>query len=328
MPVVSVITPFHRVTPYLRPMVASVLAQTMGDLELLLVDNGTGTGLSTLGELAGDPRIRLLSSPANEGASLARNRAVAEARGDYIAVLDYDDLARPARLEQQVACLRADPQLGLVSSQVESIDGTGQGVGREFALQPGRAQYDFSGYSMPAPISSYTGRRGVFARYPFRAIFDFAEDYDFLSRAAEAWPLGAVPGVLLEYRVHDGQTTRLGNCTQVLLASYVRLLTARRRAGRPEALPELMGELRRGRLEPPPLAATYADFARRCLAEHFPLLAVYHARKLLSVRRDRSALGTALGVLAGALRQEPRAAVTLTRMFFTGPLRTHGLRPG
>jgi glycosyltransferase involved in cell wall biosynthesis len=327
MPLVSVIMPFHRVTPHLRPAVDSVLAQTLADHELLLVDNGTGAGLSALGEAGRDPRVRLIALPENQGAGVARNAAFAQARGEFVAFLDYDDLARPARLEKQVALLRAQPRVGLVASRVEAIDAAGAVVGPEFALFDGRDQYEFSQYTMPAPISAYTVRREIGERFPFRPGMELAEDYDFLSRAAETWELAAVPEVLLAYRSYAGQTTRERQPAQVLAASLVRLLTARRRSGRAEDWPALRAEFQTWLQTPSPPAVTYAAFARRCLAEQFFRLAVYHARKLVSVRRQPVALLRASRLFAAAWRAAPADRRFLAVLFFGGPLRAHGIKP-
>lgn len=327
MPVVSVLMPFHRVTPHLWPAVQSILGQTLDRLELILVDNGTGAGLAPLEADGRDPRIRLVSLPENAGIAAGRNAAFAQSRGEFIALLDYDDIALPARLAKQVSLLRAEPSLGLVSCLADRIDGQGTVTGREFALLGEREQKVFSNYSMPAPAPSFTGRRELFERFPFRPELDLADDYDFVSRVAEVCAIRAVPETLLHYRHHDRQATQTRVADQCFGASVVRLLTARRRSGRAENFAQLRAALSSWFAAPPPRAVSYAHFARLCLQEKFPLLAVYHARRLLSVQRDPGAIAAALGIASRALRLAPRESGLLARMFFTGPLRTHGLRP-
>lgn len=327
MPAVSVLMAFHRVTPFLRPAVRSVLDQSLRDLELVLVDNGTGQGLAALGEEGADPRIRLIRHETNLGITAAHNAAVAASRGEFIALLDYDDLALPTRLEKQLAALRADPRLGLVGCHALSIDATGAVTGPQFTLAGAEEQKIFSAYTMPAVTPGYTGRREVFARWPYRAEFPFAGDYDLLARAAEHWTVRALPEVLLHYRVHGAQTTATGNASQVLSACMIRLLTARRRAGRPEDLPGLAAELHAWLASPPPAAAAYAFFAERCRREGFPLLAVFHARRVLSLRRTPRTVTQAVGIVGTALAAAPAESVRLLRMAATGPVRAHGLRP-
>jgi GT2 family glycosyltransferase len=327
MPAVSVLMVFHRKTPFLRPAVQSMLDQTFRDFELLLVDNGTGCGLGLLGAEGRDPRIRLITLPANLGISAGRNAALAEARGEFVALLDDDDIALPTRLEKQVALLRSDAHLGLVSSRADRIDEEGQVVGREFALLEERSQLVFSNYTMPAPAPSYTGRREWFERFPFRPAFDHAEDFDFVARVAEVSAVRGAPEILLHYRQHAGQVTRTHAAEQIRRACAVRLITARRRHGRPENLPDALARIADGGGPMPPLVEVYADFAHQCLREGFPLLAVYHARKMVAVRRDGPTVLRALRLLAVALFRARGEAGTVLRMFLTGPLRTHDLHP-
>lgn len=326
MPVVSVIMAFHRVTPHLRPAVRSILNQTFSDWELMLVDNGTGLGLAALGDEGRDPRIRLLSLPTNEGIAAAHNLALARSTGELIALMDYDDVALQRRFERQVAEFRAEPTLGLLFTHALAIDEEGRVIEPQFSLTTERELRVFSAYSMPATPPTLMARREVFTAVLMRLEFWVAPDYDLFSRAVELWPARTLPEVLFHYRRHEGQTTVVDQSLQVQNASRVRLLTARRRSGRPETTGTLAAEFSSWRERPPASAVTYAEFARRSIDERFPLLAVYFARRLLSVRRDFSALTTAATVLIRALGQNPGDAVTLLRMFFTGPLRTHRLR--
>lgn len=327
VPVASVIMAFHRVTPFLRPAVCGVLDQTMPDLELILTDNGTGAGLAPLGEDGRDPRIRLITHPSNLGIAGAHNAAIAQARGEFVAFSDYDDVSLPTRLEKQIAALRAAPELALVSSCAETIDEDGAVVGREFALVHAEDQRVFTGYTVPAPSPSYTGRSDVFRRFLFRSEFPVAGDYDFLARVADRERIAGVPEVLFQYRQHAGQSTWQHRASQILSASIIRLITSRRRNGRPEGLTDLAGQLRGWMIEPPAPMEIYRHFAMRCLAEDFPLLAVYHGRKMLSESRDSRAYRTACSVFVRALRAAPVRSPELIRMILTGPLRTHGLRP-
>ena len=327
MPAVSVLMVFHRTTPFLRPAVQSILTQTFRDFELLLVDNGTGCGLGLLGEQVRDPRIQLITLPVNLGISAGRNAALAKARGEFVALLDDDDIALPIRLEKQVALLRSDPRLGLVSSRADRIDEQGRVTGREFSLLDERSQMVFNNYTMPAPASSYTGRREWFERFPFRGDFDHAEDFDFVARVAEVSALRGAPEILLHYRQHAGQVTRTQAALQIRRACAIRLITARRRHGRPENLPDALARIASGGGPMPPLVEVYADFAHQCLREGFPLLAVYHARKMVAVRRDGPTVLRALRLVAAALPRARGEAATLLRMFLTGPLRTHDLHP-
>lgn len=104
-PAVSVLMPAFRATATLAGSVASVQAQTRGDWELLLIEDGSGDGTRALALAlaATDRRIRVIALPVNGGAARARNAGLAQARGRYIAFLDADDLWLPTKLEQHLA---------------------------------------------------------------------------------------------------------------------------------------------------------------------------------------------------------------------------------
>jgi glycosyltransferase involved in cell wall biosynthesis len=111
---------------FLEAAVDSILQQEFRDLELILVDDGTGHDAIFRALASRDPRIRIVVNPANLGTAAAANRGIDIARGDIIVRLDADDIAEPTRVGRQVAALADDPQLGLVGSAVTLMDEAGQ----------------------------------------------------------------------------------------------------------------------------------------------------------------------------------------------------------
>ena len=104
-PRVSVILPAYNAAAHLRRAVDSALAQTMADLEIVIVDDAsTDATLEIAGRIAArDSRVRVLHNERNSGPSVSRNRAIAAARGEWIAILDADDSWFPERLERMLA---------------------------------------------------------------------------------------------------------------------------------------------------------------------------------------------------------------------------------
>lgn len=323
MPVVSVVMIFHRVTPFLPLALRSVLEQTFRDLELVLVDNGTGVDIRTL---TADPRVRCVALPENRGIAAGNNAGFAGAKGEFLALLDSDDIALPRRLERQVAALRGDPKLGLVSSRAEQIDANGTVIGNEFALLEADAQRTFTAYSNPAPAPSFTGRTELFHRFAWRPEVGIAADYDFFSRAAEVVAMRGLPEVLMQYRCHPGQVTSSRQNEQALSACVARWLTARRRAGRGEDFDATIARVRGWAAAPRSLEEIYRQFSRWCLDDDLPRLAVYHARKMVSARASSANVALAMKTFGRALRAERRDRASLVRLFFRGPLRAHGLQ--
>ncbi len=110
MPQVSVVIPVHNREALIDRAVDSVLAQTHGDFELLVVDDASTDGtVARLLARVPDPRLRLLRHEVNRGAAAARNTAIKAARGEFIAFLDSDDEWLPEKLERQLACMAAAP---------------------------------------------------------------------------------------------------------------------------------------------------------------------------------------------------------------------------
>lgn len=319
---------FHRVTPFLETAVRSILGQTWDDFEFIIVDNGTGTGLSALGEARHDPRLRLLSFATNRGVPAAVNAACAEAAGEFVALMDSDDVALPERFARQLAVLRAEPDLALLATHALVVDAAGAVLRPQFTLAAGDQQRTYTRYSLPITNPSVMGRRAIFRAFPWREEFMVGSDYDFFARVIERHPCRALPEVLLHYRRHAGQITVSRFNEMVLGATLVRMVTARRRAGRPERLAELVRDLPGWSAQSAPAASvTYAYFAGQALAEGFPLLAVFLGRRHFSKCRTPAGLARATAVLGRALAQAPGEAAMLVRMFLTGPLRAHDLRP-
>ena len=107
-PLVSVVIPVYNRRTMLIEAVESVLKQTLGDLEVIIVDDGSAEAV-TVSPAPGDPRITVLRQE-NKGVSAARNLGVARARGAYIAFLDSDDLWLPEKLKRQTAFFAAHPE--------------------------------------------------------------------------------------------------------------------------------------------------------------------------------------------------------------------------
>jgi glycosyltransferase involved in cell wall biosynthesis len=118
-PQVSVIVIFLNAQRFIEEAVESVLAQTHEDWELLLVDDGSTDGSNAVAlryQAGGHGRVRYLHHPghANLGMSASRNLGLRSARGQYVALLDADDVWRPHKLARQVAILTAEPRAAMV----------------------------------------------------------------------------------------------------------------------------------------------------------------------------------------------------------------------
>src|SRR5437868_6754219 len=110
-PRISINTPVYNGEKFIARAVQSVLAQTYGDFELVVVNDGSKDSTAQILNSFTDPRIRVIHQEQNQGISRTRNHALRSSRGDYVAVLDADDIARPHRLQAQLEALTQDPRL-------------------------------------------------------------------------------------------------------------------------------------------------------------------------------------------------------------------------
>lgn len=119
---VSAIVPTYNRARQLPRAIDSALAQTHPDIEMLVVDDGSTDGTPEMlrARYGGDTRVRVFRQE-NRGVSAARNRGIAEARGDFVAFLDSDDVWKPWKISLQLACLDRLPQCGMVFTEIEAI---------------------------------------------------------------------------------------------------------------------------------------------------------------------------------------------------------------
>jgi len=137
MPTVSIITPVYNAEKTIRETIASVLAQTFTDFELILIDDGSTDDSLSIMQRFSDPRIQLFTFP-NAGPQKSRNRGIDKATGQYLAFIDADDLWSTDKLECQVNALRETPQAAVAYSWTDVINEQSQ------VIHPGRYQ-DFEG---------------------------------------------------------------------------------------------------------------------------------------------------------------------------------------
>ena len=116
MPAVTVVMSVYNGEKYIAAAIDSMLAQTLTDFELLIVDDGSQDSTAQIARAyqERDSRVRFFQLARNMGLAAARNHAIAEATGEYITLMDGDDISLSERLERQVDFLRANPQIGVV----------------------------------------------------------------------------------------------------------------------------------------------------------------------------------------------------------------------
>ncbi len=129
MPTISVIMPVYNVEAFVADAVRSVLKQTFGDFELLVIDDCSPDRSVEICEAFNDPRIRVIRHSKNRGLAGARNTGIRHARGKLLAFLDSDDFWHPEKLAIQVAHLAERPEVGVSFSRSAFVDEQGHDMG-------------------------------------------------------------------------------------------------------------------------------------------------------------------------------------------------------
>lgn len=121
IPRVSVLMSVYNGARYLREAVDSILGQSFGDFEFIIVDDGSSDETPAILDSYADPRIVRLHNETNIGLTRSLNKGLAAARGEYVARQDADDISLPERLAKQVAYLDTHPQIALVGSAYREV---------------------------------------------------------------------------------------------------------------------------------------------------------------------------------------------------------------
>ena len=220
LPRVSVVMPVFNAAACLEVTLATVQAQTLGNWELVAVDDGsTDSSAQILAAAAArDPRIRL-HSQANAGVAISRNRGVGWSRAPLIAFLDADDLWHPEKLARHVAQFEAQADLGLAFARVAflSPDGEPTGVIASWPRLPLRPA-DLLAENPTTTTSNWVLRRVVFeAIGGFVPEMNYSEDLEWLVRLAcrGQWRIAPLDTVLTYYRTSaDGLSASLERMDQ------------------------------------------------------------------------------------------------------------------
>lgn len=218
MPDVSVILPVWNAAPTVARAVASICAQTLTDWELIVVDDGSTDGTREIlhGLARGEPRMRLIEQP-HAGVAAAANRAMAAARGEFVARMDADDEAFPERLAEQAAWLAAPENraVGVVGSRVEFGGDRAANAGYALHVDWVNALVTPEAIALErfveAPVvnPSVMFRRELLARHGGYREGDFPEDYELWLRWLDAGVrMAKVPRVLLRWNDSPGRLTR------------------------------------------------------------------------------------------------------------------------
>jgi glycosyltransferase involved in cell wall biosynthesis len=222
VPAVSMLMSVRDGAPWVSEAVASVLAQTAPDLELIVVDDGSTDATPELLAACADPRLRVERRPAR-GLTRALNRALGLARAPLVARLDADDVAMPERIARQRAFLDAHPDVGLVGTGAREVDPDGREVGIVRPPEDDAAIRRALIRANPFVHSSVMMRRSVVERVGgYDDALPVAQDYDLWMRMSRVTRLANLPAPLVVRRLVPGRVSAARDTERLSTEARVR----------------------------------------------------------------------------------------------------------
>jgi hypothetical protein len=211
-PLVSVILPVRNGGGDLPKAIDTVLAQTLADIELIVINDGSTDDTAAELDRQRDPRVRVVHQ-ANAGLAASLNRGISFARGRYVARQDHDDWARPTRLEKQTAFMEANPDCALVGTRADIwVGDRPTGRAHDHPADDAALRFELM-FDNPFVHSSIMMRASA-----LRAVGGYAtdparqppEDYELWSRLMRRHRVANLPERLTVYREVPGSLCRTG----------------------------------------------------------------------------------------------------------------------
>ena len=208
-PAITVVVPAYNAADTVVETIQGVLRQTMEDLEVVVVDDGSGDDTAARVEAIADPRLRLLRQE-NGGAAAARNAGIRQARGRWVAFLDSDDVWLPHKLEVQLAVLESNPGVSAVQSGAYFVDDRLRPLEVRRCVQPDDSLLTFLRFqNLPNAASTWVIERDALERIGmFDTSLAILEDWDISIKAARHCNPISIEEPLSLYRVHPGNRSR------------------------------------------------------------------------------------------------------------------------
>jgi glycosyltransferase involved in cell wall biosynthesis len=204
-PLVSVVIPAYNAARTLEATVASALAQTVQDLEIVIVNDGSRDDTLAVARSLSDPRIHVVDQP-NGGAAAARNTGLQAASGRYVALLDADDLWLPDKLERQLRVLETELEVQAVQCGAYFVNDAMEVISVQPCTDTGRSFEETLLFrNLPAFLSALVVRRDrILEVGGFDTDLEILEEWDMAIKMSRYCAMRSVCDPLVLYRVHAG----------------------------------------------------------------------------------------------------------------------------
>lgn len=222
-PLVSVVIPAYNRAALIGESLDSVYAQTYEPVEVIVVDDGSSDDLASALSPYLDRGLRLIRHEVNKGAPAARNTGIAQAKGEFIAFLDSDDLWEPSKTARQVnALLASGAETALVYSGIKKVDQDGRFLGYKNPVKKGSIYLDLLANNWIGSTSTALVRASALARVGgFDTTLRSRQDLDLWLRIAKEYLIEFVDDPLVVYRVH---TDRISSNVDSRIQGYEAIL--------------------------------------------------------------------------------------------------------
>lgn len=220
-PVISVIMPVYNYGHLIKESIDSVLAQTMPDFELIIVNDGSTDNSSEIAHSYFDRRIKVIDFPENRGCYPAMNTGMRAAKGEYLCVVGADDINLSKRLEKQYRFLEENKEFGVIGSAYQILNNCLPAY-RETDYETIKVLFLRTCYLCHGTCMIRTSLVQKYDLY-YNETYTYASDYDWLARALSLFPGTNINEVLYQIRRHARQITTSKSREQFFFIEQIRV---------------------------------------------------------------------------------------------------------
>jgi glycosyltransferase involved in cell wall biosynthesis len=208
-PKITVFMACYNSALFVAEAINSILNQTFTDFEFIIVNDGSTDKTVEIIENFKDDRITLLHNAKNEGLVYTRNKALTYANGEYIAILDSDDIAYPNRLALQYDFLQKHPEIALCGGHATIINQHGEKTGKKHIVPISENLDMIMLFGNPFINSSTMFRTSIFKELNGYKNYALNEDFELFIRIANKYPVVNIDHFLVQYRIHQNNITTI-----------------------------------------------------------------------------------------------------------------------
>ena len=208
---ISVLMPVYNSQDYIDESIESILNQTFGDFEFIIINDGSTDNTADIIRRYKDARIRFIDNKQNRGLIAVLNQGLDLCNGEYIARMDSDDISLPTRFEKQIAYMDANPDVGILGTAGQNF-GANNDVNYSPDIVDAIELLKNVGFYHPSVMM----RKSVLDKYNLRydPNYYLVEDYELWTRALHVTKLRNLPDVLIKYRVHSSSVSNANSVLQ------------------------------------------------------------------------------------------------------------------